>query len=264
MPKTVFLAISGELAPLKKKRPALVVVLMGCVAQEHKQKLLKSAPVIDIVCGPGDEAGLPALIEDVMEHRMAIVATERVNELRAELMPAYRATTLKALVSIGEGCNNFCSYCVVPYVRGRERYRSLSDITSEAKDLARRGFKEIMLLGQNVNSYKSSAFSVKRLAVSKSIARDAHDFVRLLEEMNKIDGIERIRFMTSHPKDASVDLFKAMRDLEKVCEHLHLPLQSGSDKILKADEQEVYETRLPYPGRSGTENSCPAGRSRPM
>jgi len=144
----------------------------------------------------------------------AVIAADKVNDKRAELSPAYREGTFKTFVSIGEGCNNFCSYCIVPYVRGRERSREAKDIIREVKGLAGRGFKEITLLGQNVNSY-------------------GYNFIRLLEELNKIGGIERVRFMTSHPKDASLDLFKAMRDLEKVCEHLHLPLQSGSDRILK-------------------------------
>ncbi|MCX5665518.1 MAG: tRNA (N6-isopentenyl adenosine(37)-C2)-methylthiotransferase MiaB, partial [Candidatus Omnitrophica bacterium] len=155
------------------------------------------------------------IIKDILEHKGTIVATDKIDKKRPELFPAHREDKYKAYVSIGEGCNNFCSYCIVPYVRGKERSRDAKDIIKEVKDLAGRGFKEVMLLGQNVNSYKDVGF------------------INLLKELNDIKGIERIRFMTSHPKDASVELFKAMRDLDKVCAHLHLPLQAGSDRILK-------------------------------
>jgi tRNA-2-methylthio-N6-dimethylallyladenosine synthase len=204
----------GDLWKLKKKKPGIVIGLMGCTAQSYKSEALNRAPLVDFVCGPGNESDLPDIVSGIIKDRCRVIAADKVNEKRSELFPAHREGEFKTFVSIGEGCNNFCSYCIVPYVRGRERSRDAKDIIREVKDLAARGFKEITLLGQNVNSY-------------------GYDFVRLLESLNKIDGIERIRFMTSHPKDASVELFKAMRDLDKVCEHLHLPLQSGSDKILK-------------------------------
>jgi tRNA-2-methylthio-N6-dimethylallyladenosine synthase len=159
------------------------------------------------------------MIKDVLKDRCSMVAVDKVNEKRPELFPSYRENKFKAFVSIGEGCDNYCSYCIVPYVRGRERSRDAKDIVREVKDLAARGFKEITLLGQNVNSYKCG--------------KGKNAFVKLLEDVNKVKGIERVRFMTSHPKDAHVELFKAMRDLDKVCEHLHLPFQSGSDRILK-------------------------------
>ncbi|MFH0763982.1 MAG: tRNA (N6-isopentenyl adenosine(37)-C2)-methylthiotransferase MiaB [Candidatus Omnitrophota bacterium] len=205
----------AELKNLKKKKPGLVIGLMGCTAQSYKAKAVERAPLADFVCGPGNESDIPAIIKDVVKNRCPIIAAEKVNEKRPELFPEYREGGFKAYVSIGEGCDNFCSYCIVPYVRGRERSRDTKDIIREVKNLAARGFKEITLLGQNVNSYQGTGF------------------VKLLESLNRVRGIERIRFMTSHPKDASTDLFKAMRDLEKVCEHLHLPLQSGSDRILR-------------------------------
>ncbi len=205
----------SDLKLLKKKRPGLIIGLMGCTAQSYKSKILDRVPILDFSCGPGNESDIPGIIKDILEHKGTIVATDKIDKKRPELFPAHREDKYKAYVSIGEGCNNFCSYCIVPYVRGKERSRDAKDITKEVKDLAKRGFKEIMLLGQNVNSYKDIGF------------------VNLLKELNGIKGIERIRFMTSHPKDASVELFKAMRDLEKVCGHLHLPLQAGSDSILK-------------------------------
>ena len=209
----------ADLRGLKKKKPGLIIGLIGCTAQSYKEDILKKAPIVDLSCGPGNEGDLPNIINKVIKDRFPIIAADKVNEKKPELFPKYREGQFKAYVSISEGCDNFCSYCVVPYVRGRERSRDAKDIIKEVTDLAERGFKEATLLGQNVNSYKSSG--------------SVNGFVKLLEEINGIEGIERIRFMTSHPKDASMELFKAMRDLDKVCEHLHLPLQSGSNRILK-------------------------------
>lgn len=212
-----------ELKKIKKDRPELIIALMGCTAQRYKDRALEKAPLIDFVCGPGDEASIPGILKDIIANRCTIVAVNNINNKRPELFPGYREGDFKANVSISEGCDNFCSYCIVPHVRGRERSRDPKDIVKEVKDLARRGFKEVTLLGQNVNSYGK---------VAGHKTQDTN-FIRLLEGLNKIPGIERIRFMTSHPKDASAELFKAMRDLENVCEHLHLPMQSGSDRILK-------------------------------
>ncbi len=208
----------SDLGKLKKSKRDLVIGLIGCTAQNYKDKILEKVPMIDFVCGPGNESDLPYLIKDILKSRCPIIATNKIDLKKPELFPKYRESSFKAYVSIGEGCDNFCSYCIVPYVRGRERSRDLKDIIKEIKDLANRDFIEVTLLGQNVNSYKSG---------------NCKNFAKLLEGINKIKGIRRIRFMTSHPKDASIDLFKAMKGLDKVCEHLHLPLQSGSGRILK-------------------------------
>lgn len=207
-----------NLKKLKARKPELVIALMGCTAQAYKDKAIKRSRLIDIVCGPGNQAELPGLVNTILDKRAHIVAVDKVNHKKPEVFPEYRLGNLKAMVAIGEGCNNFCSYCIVPYVRGRERSRDAKDIIKEVKGLAERGFKEILLLGQNVNSYK---------------APSGKDFIGILKAIDKIKGIERVRFMTSHPKDAHTELFRAMRDLAKVCEHLHLPLQSGSDRILR-------------------------------
>ena len=204
----------SELKHLKSRKPGLIIGLMGCTAQSYKEKAISKAPIIDFICGPGNLHELPAIIRRAVKSRKVIIATDKVNRLRPELFPEFRSGGQAAYISIGEGCDNYCSYCIVPYVRGRERSRAAADIINEAKSLASRGFKEIMLLGQNVNSYK-------------------YGFVRLLERLNGIEGIEKIRFMTSHPKDVSKELFEAMRDLEKIDKRLHLPVQSGSDRILK-------------------------------
>jgi len=213
----------AELKGLKKKRPRLVIALMGCTAQNYKHNIFKKAPLVDIVCGPGNEFDLPVLIENFLKTRSRIVAVNKVDKKRPEVSTGYRNAGKTALVSIGEGCNNFCSYCIVPYVRGKERYRDVGDIVREVRDLAACGYKEIMLLGQNVNSYGRTPNSELQTP----------NFVHLLEALNGIDGIERIKFMTSHPKDASKELFGAIASLEKVCKQLHLPVQSGSDRILK-------------------------------
>lgn len=208
---------------LKARKPGLIIGLMGCTAQSYKEKALGRAPVIDFVCGPGNEHELPKIIRKVLKDRRPVLATDKVNKLRPELFPEYRTKWEFASVSISEGCDNYCSYCIVPYVRGGERSREARDIIKEVKGLASRGFKDIMLLGQNVNSYgRSAKYDVRSTA-----------FVKLLEKLNEIPGIEKIRFMTSHPKDISKELFEAMGGLKKIDKRLHLPVQSGSNRILK-------------------------------
>lgn len=189
--------------------------IIGCAAQALKQKLFKQLPKLNIVCGTGEIARLPELVEKAKKNR--ITALDKINEPLPELNLPYRELKNHAYVSIMRGCNNFCSYCVVPYVRGKERSRNVKDILDEIKALVKRGIKDITLLGQNVNSYKG----------------EGRSFIQLLRDVNNIEGIEKIRFMTSHPKDAGIDLFKAMRNLDRIIKHLHLPLQSGSDRILK-------------------------------
>lgn len=225
----------ADLRGLKKSKPGLIIGLIGCTAQSYKEDILKKAPIIDLSCGPGNEGDLPDIINKVIKDRYPIIAADKVNQKKPELFPKYREGQFKAYVSISEGCDNFCSYCVVPYVRGRERSRNANDIIKEVSDLAQRGFKEVTLLGQNVNSYRGS-----------NVKGQGSEFVGLLNKLNGIEGIERIRFMTSHPKDASMELFKATRDLDKVCEHLHLPLQSGSNRILKMMNRKY--TRKKYLG----------------
>ncbi len=201
----------------KRKNPNAVLGVIGCMAQNHKEKIFDKLPHVDFVCGPANIYEIPELIKKALSRRGHLLALDRRQRPNVG-QPACRESDVSASVSISEGCDNFCAYCIVPYVRGREQSRSEKLILDEIKNLADLGYKEVVLLGQNVNSYKSGR---------------VNGFVKLLEDINKIKGIERIRFMTSHPKDASPRLFKAMRDMEKVCEHLHLPLQSGSDRILK-------------------------------
>ncbi len=211
-----------NLAKLKKQRPGLLIGVIGCMAQAKKTKIFEDIPLVDFTCGPDNETELPRLIKGLLKDRANIAVLNNIGKPRKEAFPSYRDNDIKAFVSISHGCSNFCSYCIVPYVRGGERPRNLKDIMREVKDLGARGFKEITLLGQNVNSYKGNGER-----------GTGYGFAKLLEDINKVKGDFRIRFMTSHPKDASPALFKAMRDLPKVCEHLHLPMQSGSDRVLK-------------------------------
>jgi len=213
-------AISNMGALLKnKKQRSKVYGIIGCTAQALKKDLFRRLPDLDIVCGTGQIHRLPELIRDAQKSR--ILACGSINKDIPEMQFHYGQERKAAFVSIIRGCNNFCSYCIVPYVRGKERSRKVEDIAREVEDLTKRGTEEITLLGQNVNSYKGDV-SAKKC-----------DFVQLLKFMNGIKGVKRIKFMTSHPKDATIELFKAIRDFDKVVKQLHLPLQSGSDRILK-------------------------------
>jgi tRNA-2-methylthio-N6-dimethylallyladenosine synthase len=210
----------GLLGQMKEKKPGLLLGICGCIAQKSKQKLLDAMPFLDIVCGTRQLGQLAEMIETARRNGTTQLRVEDDFVGKLDFRTARRKSPVKAFVSIMRGCDNYCSYCVVPYVRGRERSRSPEEIVAEVEDLARRGYKEVTLLGQNVNSY------------GKGLGVEC-DLVGLLERINRVEGIERIRFVTSHAKDISPRLIEAMARLEKVCEHLHFPLQSGSDKILK-------------------------------
>ena len=212
----------GYLQTIKRRNPDMLISLCGCMMQEPTviEKLKKSYPFVDIIFGTHNIFKLAELIYSrMMGKRMVIDIWDSAREIVEEL-PVERKFPFKSGVNIMFGCNNFCSYCIVPFVRGRERSRRPEDIISEIRRLVADGVVEIMLLGQNVNSYG------KNLEMPVT-------FAELLRAVNDIPGLERIRFMTSHPKDLSDDLIKAMRDCKKVCRHLHLPLQSGSSRVLK-------------------------------
>ncbi len=212
----------GALKNLKKQRDDLTIAVCGCMMQqphiiEHIKNKYKH---VDLVFGTHNLFRLPELLVKSMESEKTFIEIwDREGEI-VEGLPVNRKYQLKAFINIMYGCNNFCTYCIVPYTRGRERSREMKDILREAKLLGENGSKEITLLGQNVNSY------------GKTLDEDI-DFADLLRELNKVPGIERIRFMTSHPKDLSDKLIDVMAECDKVCEHLHLPFQSGSNRILK-------------------------------
>ena len=212
----------GNLKKLKKRKKELIVAVGGCMAQEEgkAQRLKEKFPFIDIIFGTHNVAELGALIDNLREKRKKQVAVLPERKETEDHITPVRTSYPNAWVNITYGCNNFCTYCIVPYVRGRERSRRPEEIEKELRELVAAGYKEITLLGQNVNSY------------GKDLGLDI-DFADLLRRLNAVPGDFWLRFMTSHPKDASPRLFDAMAECEKVAKQLHLPFQSGSDEILR-------------------------------
>lgn len=212
----------GILKNYKKKNPHMMIALCGCMMQEELvvEKLKESYRFVDIIFGTHNIYKLAELIQTRLESdRMVVDLWKDAKEI-VEDLPSVRKYTFKAGVNIMFGCNNFCSYCIVPYVRGRERSREPEDIIHEIEDMVSEGVVEIMLLGQNVNSY------------GKTLEHPI-SFAQLLERVEQIPGLKRIRFMTSHPKDLSDDLITVMAKSEKICRHMHLPVQSGSSRLLE-------------------------------
>lgn len=213
----------GYLNTLKKKNPNMIIALCGCMMQEDIviQKIKKSYRFVDIIFGTHNIFKLAELWVSHMESdRSMIIDIWKETDQIVEDLPVKRKYPFKSGINIMFGCNNFCSYCIVPYVRGRERSRSHEDIIDEIKRLVSDGVKEVMLLGQNVNSY------------GKGLENEL-TFPQLLEEIEKIEGLDRIRFMTSHPKDLSDELIEVIAKSDKISRHIHLPVQSGSSRILK-------------------------------
>ena len=213
----------GALTHTKKKNPEQIICLCGCMAQrpEIAEKVRTSYRHVDLVFGPQAMWKFPELLYRVYTRRGRVFSVEEEHGTIAEGMPVVREGRTRAWVSIMYGCNNFCSYCIVPYVRGRERSRDMDKIVAEVKELAAQGYKEITLLGQNVNSYGKDL-------------EPRRDFADLLQELDKIDGDFLLRFMSSQPKDASFKLFDTMAQSRHVAHQLHLPVQSGCDRVLRA------------------------------
>ncbi len=212
----------GALKPLKNKKKDMIIALCGCMMQQPhvSERIKRSYPYVNLVFGTFAIHRLPELLYKVMGNGKRVFETEETAGEIAENVPVYRDRDYKTWLPVMYGCNNFCSYCVVPYVRGRERSRSPEAVLNEAKELISMGAKEITLLGQNVNSYgKNSSFGV--------------DFPDLLRMINDLPGDFKIRFMTSHPKDCTKKLLETMASCEKVARHLHLPFQSGNNRVLK-------------------------------
>ena len=221
----------GKLGEVKKYKEAkgTIIAIGGCMMQEKHivEKLKQSYSFFDIVFGTHTLHKFPEDVYNVIQNRKRIEDIIDIDGEVIEGLPIKRDDSIKASVSIMNGCNNFCTYCIVPYVRGRERSRRAEDIIAEIKCLAKEGYKEITLLGQNVNSY---------MRVEREKNEDVgqiNSFAKLLREVNKIDGIERIRFISPHPKDFTDDVIEAIRDCDKVCKIIHLPLQSGSTDVLR-------------------------------
>lgn len=212
----------GQLGHQKKKNPDMKIALCGCMMQEAAviEKIKKSYRHVNLIFGTHNIFKFAELLYRMLTTDKMVIDIWESTDKIVETLPIERKYPFKCGINIMFGCNNFCSYCIVPYVRGRERSREMAEILDEIKRLAADGVKEVMLLGQNVNSYG------KNLDTPVS-------FAKLLSEVEKIDGIERIRFMTSHPKDLSDELIEVMKHSKKICKHLHLPLQSGSTRILE-------------------------------
>lgn len=219
------LKVYGNLSILKKlkeKNPDLIIAVCGCMMQQKHvvEEIRKRYPFVSLVFGTHNIYKFPEMLYTYLQRHESNYDVWDIDGRVVEGLPVIRRHKIKSFVNIMYGCNNFCTFCIVPYTRGRERSRTPQDIVSEVKKLVASGVKEITLLGQNVNSYGKT--------LDEPIA-----FHQLLELLNDIEGLERIRFMTSHPKDISEDLLAAMARLDKVCESLHLPVQSGSTKVLR-------------------------------
>lgn len=212
--------IIGSMKKLKEEKPSLIIGVSGCMTvQEHiREKIKKSYPQVDFIMGTSAINSLPALLLECLKGKKFSADTGEYDDF-SENIEQVRESTFKASVPVMFGCNNFCTYCIVPYVRGRERSRRPEDIINEVRQLVADGYREIMLLGQNVNSYGNDL-------------ENGMSFPELLRELNKIDGDFIIRFMSSHPKDASPELIDTIFECDKVAKHLHLPVQSGSNSVL--------------------------------
>ena len=213
----------GRVKPLKAKNPNLIIGVGGCVASQEGEEIVKRAPFVDVVFGPQTLHRLPNMIEEKKETGKSQVDISFPEIEKFDHLPPARVEGGSAFVSIMEGCSKYCSFCVVPYTRGEEFSRPLSDVLTEIANLAQQGVKEINLLGQNVNAYRG-------LTDDGEIC----DFASLLRIVHEIPGIERMRFTTSHPREFSDAIIECYRDLPKLVSHLHLPIQSGSDRVLSA------------------------------
>ena len=212
----------GYLNGFKKKNPEMKIALCGCMMQEESviEKIKKSYSFVDLIFGTHNIYKFAELVCQMLTSKKMVIDVWQSTDKIVEELPTERKYAFKSGVNIMFGCNNFCSYCIVPYVRGRERSRQPKDIIKEIETLVCDGVVEVMLLGQNVNSYGKNL-------------QEPVTFSELLEEVCKIEGLQRVRFMTSHPKDLSDDLIRVMKENKKICRHMHLPLQSGSSRLLQ-------------------------------
>jgi len=213
-------SLLGSLRRRKQERPELVIGVIGCMAQKERERIQERMPHVDLVCGPMELDRLAELVEEVRARRERVLAVGEGHVGRAPRVVSRRPNRFQAFVAIMRGCDNYCAYCVVPYVRGREESRPPDEIVAEVQALVADGVREVTLLGQNVNSYGRTL-------------GDGTSLVTLLRRLDAIEGLVRLRFVTSHPKDATDELFRAMAELPSVCPHLHLPAQSGSNRVLR-------------------------------
>ncbi len=233
----------SQLRPLKLASPSKTVVVGGCLAQKDRGAIAERAPWVDVVYGTHNLASLPRLLLQADSASLPVVEILEQTQVFPSALPARREVAHHAWVSISIGCNNTCTFCIVPLLRGRETSRRMGDILAEVRGLVADGVREITLLGQNVNSYGRDLVLAEEPGSHPSRPRNRTLFAELLHALGEVDGLERVRFTSPHPKDFTDDVFAAMRDVPNVCEQLHLPLQSGSDRILRRMQRSYRSAR---------------------
>jgi tRNA-2-methylthio-N6-dimethylallyladenosine synthase len=230
----------SHLKPLKQAQPDKTIVVGGCLAQKDQAGLAAKAPWVDVIYGTHNMGRLPELLAQADSASLPVLEILEHTEMFPSALPARREVTHHAWVSISIGCNNTCTFCIVPSLRGPEKSRKLGEIVAEVRDLVADGVKEVTLLGQNVNSYGRDLVALD----PGDGPRNRTLFAELLHALGDVDGLERVRFTSPHPKDFTSDVFAAMRDVPNVCEQLHLPLQSGSDRILRLMQRSYRSSRF--------------------
>lgn len=227
-------SLLGHLKYLKNKKPDLIIGVVGCVAQQEGKKILQRMPHVDLVMGPQNIYNLPTLLADIScDHKRIVAIEQSPSFVIPPFLPEVGSgPSHKRFITIMQGCNNFCTYCVVPYTRGREVSRKFKEIVDEAQLLLEHGVKEITLLGQNVNSYGRDAQG-----------KQVHTFAELLRSVAGINGLERLRFTTSNPKDLTDELLQSFAEIPLLCSHFHLPVQSGSERVLERMNRKYSRTR---------------------
>jgi tRNA-2-methylthio-N6-dimethylallyladenosine synthase len=231
----------SQLKPLKLADPSKTIVVGGCLAQKDQQGLADRAPWVDVVYGTHNMGALPALLAQADSAQLPVVEILEHTEMFPSALPARRDVAHHAWVSISIGCDNSCTFCIVPLLRGPEKSRKLGDVVAEVRALVADGVSEVSLLGQNVNSYGRD---LVRAGEVPGLGRNRTLFAELLHALGEVDGLRRVRFTSPHPKDFTSDVFAAMRDVGNVCEQLHLPLQSGSDRVLKLMQRSYRSSRF--------------------
>ncbi|MEO9964536.1 MAG: tRNA (N6-isopentenyl adenosine(37)-C2)-methylthiotransferase MiaB [Reichenbachiella sp.] len=223
----------SEINHYKKKNPDLVIGVLGCMAERLKSKLLEEEKIVDLVVGPDAYRELPNMLEEVSTGQKAVNTFLSREETYADISPVrLNSNGVTAFISIMRGCDNMCSFCVVPFTRGRERSRDPHSIVEEAKDLLSKGYREVTLLGQNVDSYKWSAEQNNKARLEKSDASEVINFANLLEMVAEVSPLLRVRFSTSHPKDITDDVLYTMKKYDNLCKYIHFPAQSGNSEVL--------------------------------
>jgi tRNA-2-methylthio-N6-dimethylallyladenosine synthase len=238
----------NQIKGLKRKKPEMLVGVLGCMAERLKTKLLEEEKIVDLVAGPDAYRDLPKLIAQVDDGQKAVNTFLSREETYADISPVrLNSNGVTAFISIMRGCDNMCSFCVVPFTRGRERSRDPHSVVAEAKELFEKGYREVTLLGQNVDSYKWSEFENNKARLEKNDVNEVVNFAHLLEQVASVHPDLRVRFSTSHPKDITDDVLHTMARFENICKNIHLPAQSGSSRILDIMNREY--TREWYLGK---------------